>query len=88
MGKFLFTMNIIVKKRRTCELFNEKNRTRLYSPNFENVKYLNFKTKNFVNSKLFEKNTLYLPSGPGLKKSEVIRVAKIINKFLCKKNTF
>ena len=68
-------------------LMKKKIETRLYSPNFENVKYLNFKKtkKNFVNSKLFEKNTLYLTKRSSLKKSEVIRVAKIINKFYAKK---
>ena len=62
--------------------------TRLYSPAFDKVKYLKCKKtkKKYLNSENFEKKVFYLPSGPGLKKNEIRRVAKIINTFYEKKS--
>ena len=61
--------------------------TRLYSPAFDKVKYLKYKKtkKKYLNSEHFEKKVFYLPSGPGLKKNEIRRVARIINTFYEKK---
>ena len=59
--------------------FLNKNKieNRLVSPNFERVKYMKLKGK-FPNSADYEKNNLYLTSGPGLQLKDLDEMAKQI----------
>ena len=63
--------------------FLNKNKieNRLVSPNFERVKYMKLKVKKFPNSVDYEKNNLYLTSGPGLQLKDLDEMAKQIRKF-------
>jgi len=64
-------------------LNKSKVENRLVSPNFERVKYINFKkgSKKFPNSTDYEKNNLYLTSGPGLKTNDLDIMVKKIKSF-------
>ena len=80
----------ILKNRLQFANFLKKNnvQTRLSSPNFENVKYLNtvLNRNGYPNSKEVQNNYIYLESGPGLKKKRIDEIVKIIEKFFKKNN--
>ena len=73
-----------VQSREKLVKFLNKNKieNRLVSPNFERVKYMKLKgKKRFPNSADYEKNNLYLTSGPGLQLKDLDEMAKQIRKF-------
>ena len=64
-------------------LNNYKIENRLVSPNFERVKYIEHRKNKlgYPNSRDYEKNNLYLTSGPGLDTKDLDKMIKIIKKF-------
>ena len=96
MEKYIYPANIDIKKGEIptynefiCKkrlnllnyLFKNGIETREFYPNFNKVEYIKFKKSRFLNSEIYEKNSLYLPSGPDLKKKEIQKVVKYIRKF-------
>ena len=55
--------------------------TREFYPSFNKVKYMKFKKTQFPNSRIFENNSIYLPSGPNLKLKEIKRTVEVIKNF-------
>ena len=53
---------------------------RLFYPSINKAKYLGI-SGNFPNSNLFEKNGIYLPTGPTQSISEIIKVIETLTKF-------
>jgi perosamine synthetase len=73
-----------VQNREKLVKFLNKNKieNRLVSPNFERVKYMKLKgKKKFPNSSDYEKNNLYLTSGPGLQLKDLDKIANKIRNF-------
>ncbi len=77
-----------VKNRDMLVNFLNKNKieNRLVSPNFERVKYIKQnRKKRFPNSADYEKNNLYLTSGPGLDLKDLDEMVLVIKKFYTKR---
>jgi hypothetical protein len=55
--------------------------TREFYPNFDKVKYMKIQKGKFPNSRIYQNNSLYLPSGPNLKLEEIKRTTKFIKNF-------
>ncbi len=79
-----------VNNRKKLVSFLSKNniQTRLSNPNFQRVKYMRIKKDKlgFKNSIIPEKDFLYLPGGPNLKKKEIDKLAYYLNNFYLNKN--
>ena len=74
----------VVDRENLVKYLNKNNiENRLVSPNFERVKYIKHRKNKFgfINSKDYEKNNLYLTSGPGLDIKDLDLMIKVIKSF-------
>ena len=82
-GEIPLYNEFICKNRNNLANFLKKNNieTRKFYPNLNKVEYISIKKKNYPNSKIFETNSLYLPSGPDLKLKEIKKTVRVIKNF-------
>ena len=75
------------RKKLVSFLLKNNIQTRLSNPNFQRVEYMKIiKDKlGLKNSVIPEKNFLYLPGGPNLKKTQIDKLAYYLNRFYLKK---
>ena len=74
----------VFDRKKLVAYLNKNNiENRLVSPNFERVRYIKHRKNKigFINSQDYEKNNLYLTSGPGLEIEDLKIIIKVIKNF-------